>query len=80
MGGSYPQRVVSHLPNIATLHRGMHFSTCTDVVWSWRLRLPALNGVARLVHFQGRGGCEKEYSLYVCDNDEKDGHKQTSLI
>jgi hypothetical protein len=30
---------------------------------------------ARLVHFQGRegGGCEKEYSLYACDNDEKDG-------
>jgi hypothetical protein len=21
----------------------------------------------------GRGGCEKEYSLYACDNDEKDG-------
>jgi hypothetical protein len=28
---------------------------------------------ARLVHFQGEGGCEKEYSLYACDNDEKDG-------
>jgi hypothetical protein len=29
---------------------------------------------ARLVHFQGGGGvCEKEYSLYACDNDEKDG-------
>jgi hypothetical protein len=26
---------------------------------------------ATLVHFQG--GCEKEYSLYACDNDEKDG-------
>jgi hypothetical protein len=26
---------------------------------------------ATLVHFQGgRGGCEKEYSLYTCDNDE----------
>jgi DNA primase large subunit len=28
---------------------------------------------ARLVHFQGERGCEKEYSLYACDNDEKDG-------
>jgi hypothetical protein len=27
---------------------------------------------AWLVQFQGEG-CEKEYSLYACDNDEKDG-------
>jgi hypothetical protein len=26
-----------------------------------------------LYTFRGRGGCEKEYSLYACDNDEKDG-------
>jgi hypothetical protein len=42
---SSPQRVDSHLPNIATLHRCMHFSTCPDEVWSWRPRLPALNEV-----------------------------------
>jgi hypothetical protein len=23
--------------------------------------------------FRGERGCEKEYSLYGCDNDEKDG-------
>jgi hypothetical protein len=45
MRGSSPQCVVSHLPNIATLRRGTHFSTCTDVVRSWRTRLPALNEV-----------------------------------
>jgi hypothetical protein len=46
MRGSSPQCVLSHLPNIATLRRGTtHFSTCTDVVWSWRPRLPALNEV-----------------------------------
>jgi hypothetical protein len=29
---------------------------------------------ARLVTFQGgEEGCEKEYSLYACDDDEKDG-------
>jgi hypothetical protein len=33
MRGSSPQHVVSHLPNIATLRRGTHFSS-TDVVWS----------------------------------------------
>jgi hypothetical protein len=38
---SSPQRVVSHLPNIATLRRG---TPRTDV-WSWRPRLPALNEV-----------------------------------
>jgi hypothetical protein len=33
---------------------------------------------AGLVHFQGgEGGCEKEYSLYACDNDEKDGRPIT---
>jgi hypothetical protein len=33
---------------------------------------------ARLVHFQGgEGCCEKEYSLYVCDNDEKDIGRNT---
>jgi hypothetical protein len=100
MHGSSPQHVVLHLPNIATLRSDGHFSTCTDVVWSWHPRLPALNEVRspvlpqtawvrmsyfmesatiiiffdRLVHFQGGdGGCEKEYSLYACDNDEKDG-------
>jgi hypothetical protein len=27
---------------------------------------------ARLVHFQGEeGGCEKEYSLYACDDDDE---------
>jgi hypothetical protein len=31
MRGSSPQHVVSHLPNIATLHRDMHLSTCADV-------------------------------------------------
>jgi hypothetical protein len=45
MRGSSPQCVVFHLPNIATLCRGTHFSTCTDVVWSWRPKLPALNEV-----------------------------------
>jgi hypothetical protein len=30
--GSSPQRVVSHLPNIATLRRGTHFSTCSMVM------------------------------------------------
>jgi hypothetical protein len=43
--------VVSHLPNIATLRRGTHFSTCTDVVWSWRPRLPALATLRRGTHF-----------------------------
>jgi hypothetical protein len=42
MRGSSPQRVVSHLPNIATLRRGTHFSTC---IWSWYPRLPDLNEV-----------------------------------
>jgi hypothetical protein len=66
----------------------MHFSTCTDVVWSYGTRdyqLPGLTWFyfmesaiiiffARLINFQrGEGGCEKEYSLYACDNDEKDG-------
>jgi hypothetical protein len=27
----------------------------------------------------GEGSCEKEYSLYACDNDEKDGWPLTSL-
>jgi hypothetical protein len=35
-------RVVSHLPNIATLCRGTHFSKCTDVVWSYGARDPQL--------------------------------------
>jgi hypothetical protein len=35
---------------------------------------------ARLVHFQGgEGGCEKEYSLYACDNDENDGRPLSSM-
>jgi hypothetical protein len=35
---------------------------------------------ARLVHFQGgEGSCEKEYSLYACDNDEKDGPKPLDI-
>jgi hypothetical protein len=35
---------------------------------------------AGLVHFQGgEGGCEKEYSLYACDNGEKDGQPLISL-
>jgi hypothetical protein len=36
-----------------------------------------------LIHFQGgEGGCEKEYCLYACDNDEKDGRplNNTDLI
>jgi hypothetical protein len=36
---------------------------------------------ARLIHFQGgEGGCEKEYSLYACDNDEKDGRPLRSYV
>jgi hypothetical protein len=26
------------------------------------------------------GGCEKEYSLYGCDNDEKDGRPHKMLL
>jgi hypothetical protein len=38
-----------------------------------------INFFARLAHFQGgEGGCEKEYSLYACDNDEKDGREGKS--
>jgi hypothetical protein len=37
---------------------------------SWNLPLTIIIFFARLVHFQGgEGGCEKEYSLYACDNN-----------
>jgi hypothetical protein len=33
-----------------------------------------------LYTLQGGGDCEKEYSLYACDNDEKDGRPQTDHL
>jgi hypothetical protein len=38
MCGSSPQRVVSHMPNIATLRSGTRFSTDVNVVWSYGAR------------------------------------------
>jgi hypothetical protein len=92
MRGSSPQRVVLHLPNIATLRRGTHLSTCTDVVWCPRPvvlspALPLTSWVsmfyfmesATIIIFFVRG-CEKEYSLYACDNDEKDGRPLKYIV